>query len=252
MERTFRVGVFADLDKAHQAVDDAMAAGVDKQEIMMVVSENQSQESNVHDDMIVHPTSDTERGHVGGAMGGAGGGLIGSLVLYGLTDPSSAADPVESGLWISVIIGAVIGATLGSLFARILPELIRSQLKTSPQGMLGNIGHGYDTRRSMTGGAIGGAVGSIAGTMGSFLLGMPDLWFFFTSGLWAAAASVFVGSLVGGMSARGLAPRAIGRLESLADGEHILVSIDCTHQQDRATMIEELLRRDGASMVKPA
>jgi hypothetical protein len=32
----------------------------------------------------------------------------------------------------------------------------------------------------------------------------------------------------------------------------VLVSIDCSKRRDRAPMIEELLRRDGASMVKPA
>jgi len=144
------------------------------------------------------------------------------------------------------------GSAAGAFFAHISPMLLNN-IKDSAFARMFNRDRWRDDRRSTVGGAIGGAFGSLAGTVSSYLIGIPSLWYFITTGLWAAAASIVFGSLVGAMSGRGLAPRSVIHLEDLVDGEKdILVSIDCAEQNEKVPEIEEMLRRDGARTVRPA
>ena len=249
MERVIRVGVFDDLNKAEHAIGDAVAAGVHQEDITVVVSSEKdlAREAELKVNLVVHPVSDTERGHFGGAIGGAIGGLIGSIMMFVLQSSEIPA------LWVSIPVGIAAGFVAGGLVARWLPRIISRFLGRPPAQYLGAVGHGFDTWRSMLGGAIGGAFGAIGGTMGSYFLGIPNWWFFITTGLYAAALSLIFGALVGAMTGRGLAPRTLGMLEDLADSDNtVLVSIDCTDQRETVSQIEQLLHRDGALMVRPA
>ena len=247
MECHYKIGVFDDASKARHAVEDAMSAGISKDAIMMAVAGTQPESGEDSlDSITVHPTSDTERGHFGGAFGAAGGAFIGSYVMFLYSQNSEV---LIAGLFVAALAGMALGAGI----ARILPNLIAALFHTKPQRLLGGIGHAYDTKRSMLAGAIGGTLGALAGTTGSYLLGIPSLYFFFGSGLYCAVISLIVGGLVGAMSGRGLAPRALGQWEDLADGgNNVLVSIDCGTFQDKLAQMDELLRRDGATMIRNA
>ncbi len=254
MHDVFKIGVFDDLSKARDAVNDAVAAGISRDDITLIVSEDANTDNRAiaGSSEIVHPTSDTERGHFGGAFGAALGALSGSLTLFFLShgDPSGPHTPE---ILISVLTAAGVGVLAGAGVARGLPQLIRKVLRRAPEKLLGGIGHTYDTRRSMVAGAIGGLFGATAGTLASVLIGIQSIWFFLSTGLACAAVSLIVGGLIGAMSGRGLAPRAAGAWEDLVDAGHkILVSVDCSHKPNCLPLIEDLLRRDGARMIRTA
>jgi len=236
------------MNKARHAVDNALASGVSQRHIMMVMSDDQPlNEKPVRVNSIVHPGQDTTRSQIGGATGGAAGGFLGAMSLY-LGDVAESHTVFYIGLAVALTAGALIGACA----ARYAPFLLRSMKDKRFQELLPAHAD-YDNWRSASGGAIGGAFGSIAGTLSSYLIGVPDLWFFITTGLWAAMASIVFGNLTGAMSGRGLSPRGVGNMENLADGEQkILVSIDLTEQRDKAPQIEALLVRDGARFVRTA
>ncbi|HYG75968.1 MAG TPA: hypothetical protein VEK08_13270 [Planctomycetota bacterium] len=251
MDREFRVGVFDDIAKAQRAVDDALASGVSQRKIMLVMSDDQtandqqSEPQNV--ESVVHPGQDTTRSQLGGATGGAVGGFLGAMSLF-LGDTLDSRAVLYTGLVLAL--GA--GAATGACVARNVPKLLR-RMKDKRFTALVPQHSEYDDWRSSVGGAIGGLFGSIAGTLSSYLIGIPNAWFFITTGMWAAMASIIFGNLVGAMSGRGLSPRNVGGMENLADGERkILVSIDVSEQREKASQIEELLRRDGARFVRPA
>jgi hypothetical protein len=253
MER-YKIGVFDDVSKARKAVDDALIAGVSRDAITLVLPDDQPDEGMGPENkgMMVHPTSSTERAHWGGAIGGAVGGFIGSVAMY-LLGKLFAPEFFQAALGLGLVFGALTGAMTGGYLAMVLPQLINAFTKKSPQDLLGSIGQNPDTRRASSAGAIGGLFGAVAGTLGSYLFGVPDVWYFVTQGLWAAAASLIVGGLVGAMSGRGLAPRAVGQFEDLIDaGHNILVSIDISKLDGTPALIEELFRRDGATMVRTA
>jgi len=246
MRHHYRIGIFDDPTKARQAVDDVIAAGVSRRRIKLVMPDNEPDEwsQRVPRDLTTHPADDTERSQVGGGFGGSVGGLLGSLSLY-LADGSEYA--LYAGLATSVLAGTLAGA----YFARIAPQLLKN-VKDSSFSRMSRRDVKSDARRSAIGGMLGGAFGSLAGTSSSYLIGIPSLWYFVSSGLWAAGASIVVGSLVGAMSGRGQAPRGLERLEDLSEGDNkILVSIDVV-RSEKVPEIEELLRRDGAMQVRPA
>jgi hypothetical protein len=252
MERLYKIGVFDNVDNARHAIDDVVASGISEDAIALIVPEDESEKADdSHAKFIVHPTSDTERGHFGGGVGAAIGGFVGSLTMYLIG--SGYELEYRFDLAAGLIVGLLVGAASGAYLARILPQIANFLLKGSPPDYFGPIGHSYDTTRSMTAGAIGGAIGALAGTLGSYLIGVPNIWYFVSTGLWAGAVSLILGMLVGAMSGRGLSTRSAGRFEDLADaGHNILVSVDCSMSREKCPQIEDLLRRDGATMVQSA
>lgn len=247
MERM--VGVFDDVNKARKAVDDVIAAGILKKDIVMIVSDDEPTDAlpSKNEDVVIHPGSDTTRGQIGGAIGGAAGGFFGSLALY-----VSGAKDTTTAVLIGFSFGLFMGALIGAFAAKKVPDMLRNFLKSGTKVLTTGAGN-YDTQRSMAAGAIGGTFGSMAGVMGSYLIGVTSMWYFVSMGLWAAMASIVFGSLVGAMSGRGLAPWIAGNLEDLVDGEHkVLVAVDCTNKQSRMSTVHDLMWRDGATMVRPA
>ena len=247
MRHHYRVGVFDDPSKARQAVDDAVAAGVSRRRILMVMpsSDPLGDPQNSLADLAMHPEDATERSQVGGGLGGAVGGFLGAFSLY-LGDAASGA------LYIGLCVSILAGSAAGAYIAHISPVLLKN-IKDSAFGRMIQRDNQLDDRRSILGGAIGGAFGSLAGTISSYLIGIPSIWFFVSTGLWAATASIVFGSLVGAMSGRGLAPKQLIGMEDLVEGEQeILVSIDCADQGEKVPEIEALLRRDGARAIRPS
>jgi hypothetical protein len=252
MERLYKIGVFDNVDNARHAIDDVVASGVSEDAIALIVPEDEPKAIDEgHAKYLVHPTSDTERGHFGGGIGGAIGGFAGSLTMYLIGRGYDLTYRID--LIAGVIAGIVVGALAGAYLARVLPQIANFFLKGTPPEYFGPIGHRYDSNRSMVAGAIGGAIGALGGTLGSYLIGVPNIWYFVSTGLWAGAVSLILGMLVGAMSGRGLSTRSVGRFEDLADaGHNILVSVDCSHSREKLPQIEDLLRRDGATMVQSA
>src|SRR5258708_37690865 len=84
MAETIKVAVFDDMQRATHAIDDVLAAGINKRAITMVVSEDQSDNlaDAAHAEFVVHPYSDTERGHFGGAFGAAIGAFLGTFCMF--------------------------------------------------------------------------------------------------------------------------------------------------------------------------
>src|SRR4051794_11164651 len=117
MKHNYCIGVFDDVNAARQAVDDVVAAGVSKRDILMVFSEDQPPDTwqTTHTDLVIHPAIDTERGHYGGAIGGAVGGFIGSLVMF-----LSGADSTPM-LLLEFFAGAATGGAVGAAVAKWSP-----------------------------------------------------------------------------------------------------------------------------------
>lgn len=251
MDHGFRVGVFSDVTKARHAIQDVLAAGVSKRAVMMVVSEDERDDAGeaAFSDMTVHPGTDTRRGQLGGALGSAIGAFCGSFLMY-LLESGGTSRHVALGA--GLFCGGIIGMYIGSLTAWWGLKNLRAFLTLSLESVR-NRNHGYDNWRSITAGALGGMFGSLAGTIASYLLGIESIWFFVTGGLYCAAMSLIVGALVGAMSGRGMAPKAIGNWEDMIDGEsRILVSVDCRGIGEKLQLVEALLRTDGASVVRAA
>lgn len=247
MKHHYRIGIFDDPNKANQAVDDAIKAGVSRRRIKMVLPENEPDNwsQSIPRDLQLHPADDTERSQVGGGLGAAVGGFLGSFSLY-------LADLFWGyGLYAGLAMSIVTGAVSGAYFARLAPKLLRN-VKDSTFAKMQKRDVQYDDSRSSIGGMLGGAMGSLAGTASSYVIGIPSVWYFISTGLWAAGASIVVGSLVGAMCGRGQAPAGLARFEDLSEGDpRILVSIDVA-RPDKVPEIEELLLRDGATQVRPA
>jgi hypothetical protein len=251
MDHGFRIGIFNDVQQARHAISDVLSAGVSKRSVMMIVSEDEREDAGeaAFSDMTVHPGDDTRRGQFGGAAGSAIGAFCGSLMMYLLTTGGTARN---TAFGVGLAIGGLIGMYAGSMTAWWGFKNILKFLSFSHDAVK-NRNPSYDNWRSICAGAIGGMMGSLAGVIASYLLGIPNIWFFVTAGLYAAAMSVVVGNLTGAMSARGMAPQSVGNWEDMIDGDHrILVSVDCRGMSEKLPMVETLLRNDGASAVRVA
>jgi hypothetical protein len=250
MDNHYSIGMFDNLSEAEHAVNDAVSAGVEKRDITIVVSDDLPGRELPCDITVVHPAADTQRGYLGGAVGGAVGAFIGSIMMYFSAHQLHITTSPDVCLAIGAVCGALIGVATGAVAARFMPLLMaRFSRRMAPKQ--GCQGLGFDTQRSMIAGAIGGLFGSFAGILSSYLVGIPDLHYFVGMGLYAGAAATVVGSLVGGMSGRGLSPHALGMYEELADAsEAVLVSINCTPA--KRSEIEALLLNDGAKFVRVA
>lgn len=251
MDHGFRIGVFKDVQKARHAISDVLSAGFSKRAVMMIVSEDEREDAgeSAFADMTVHPGDDTKRAQFGGAAGSAIGAFFGSFLMYLLTTGGTSK---HISLGAGLAIGGVIGMYAGSMTAWWGFKNILKILSLSRESVR-NRKHEFDNWRSISAAAIAGMMGSVAGVIASYLLGIPSIWFFVTGGLYAAAMSLVIGNLVGAMCGRGLAPQAVGDWEELIDGDHrILVSVDCRGMSEKLPMIENLLRDDGASRVREA
>lgn len=251
MDHGFRIGVFKDVQKARHAISDVLSAGFSKRAVMMIVSEDEREDAGeaAFSDMTVHPGDDTKRAQFGGASGSAIGAFCGSLLMYLLTTGGTSRN---ISLGVGLALGGVIGMYAGSITAWWGFKNILKFLSLSRESVR-NRNHEYDNWRSITAGALAGMVGALAGVIASYLLGIPSIWYFVTGGLYAAAMSLVIGSLVGAMCGRGMAPQSVGNWEELIDGDHrILVSVDCRGMSEKLPMIESLLRNDGASRVREA
>jgi hypothetical protein len=245
----YKIGVFDDIVKARHAVEDAIAAGVSKDDITMVAPDNESANDADIDDYSVHPSSDMFRGYAGGALGGAAGGLIGSLMMY-IIHRRGLLNAVDNEFVVGSIVGLFVGILTGAAISLVLPVF---SMKWFGHRMAPDRESIRDTIRSASAGAIGGMFGAFAGMLGSYLMGIPTLWYFVGTGFFSAAAAVIVGGLVGAMSGRGLAAREVAQWEDITDDDqNVLVSIDCHHIRERLADIEELLRRDGAMLIRTA
>jgi hypothetical protein len=245
----YKIGIFDDIAKARHAMEDAIAAGVSRDDITMVAPHEDSVNDIDIDEFSLHPSADMYRGHVGGALGGAFGGLAGSLFMY-LAQRRQVFSSDEHVFLAGSLVGVTAGVALGALVSFYLP-ILWARLSGSPIVPLRESIR--DTIRSSSAGAIGGMFGAAAGTMMSYLMGIPTLWYFIGAGFFAAAVAIIVGGLVGAMSGRGLAPREAAGIEDMTDDDqNVLVSIDCHHHRELLTKVEDLLRRDGAMMVRTA
>src|SRR5258708_15298560 len=123
MAETIKVGVFDDMQRATHAIDDVLAAGINKRAITMVVSEDQSDNlaDAAHAEFVVHPYSDTERGHFGGAFGAATGAFLGAVSMF-----------LSGALVVGMVIGVVAGAACGATISYWLPWLVRNRLDLLP------------------------------------------------------------------------------------------------------------------------
>jgi hypothetical protein len=244
-----KIGVFVDIAKARHAMEDAIAAGVSRDDITMVAPHDDSVNDIDIDEFSLHPSADMYRGHIGGALGGAVGGLVGSLFMY-IAQRWDLLASAEHIFIAGSIIGVVTGLAVGAAVANFLPAVWAhwsGHRIVPPRESI------RDTIRSASAGAIGGMFGAVAGTLVSYLMGIPTLWYFIGAGFFAAAIAIIVGGLVGAMSGRGLAPHeAFGAEDLTDDDQNVLVSIDCHHEHALLVKIEDLLRRDGALLVRTA
>ncbi len=245
-QETHRTAVFDDLEKARRAVDDAKAIGIRENEISLMVSsdeDDRSLEPHVRAGHVQHPSSDSARSLVGGGVGAAIGALVGSLALYATRDLGTA----------SIVIGAALGipagALSGALVAKNLPRWARRDADVRRFDPIGPTTR-EDDRRSAFGAAIGATIASIGGTLVSHAVGIPNLWYFVTTGLAAGAFSFVFGALVGAMAGRGLTKPGKGRSEADTDAAHrVVVSVDCDDPA-KLSRVETMLRQDGALLVR--
>lgn len=249
MDSHYSIGMFDNLSEAEHAVNDAVSAGIEKRDITIVVSDDLPGRALPCDITVVHPAADTQRGYLGGAVGGAAGGLAGSIIMYLVAHEFRFTESANVALALGALCGALIGIGSGALAAKFMPLAMARFSRKAPSAA--NRSLGFDTNRSMIAGAIGGLFGAFAGILSSYLVGIPDLHYFIGMGLYAGAAATVVGSLVGGMSGRGLSPQSLGMYEELADAsDAVLVSINCTPA--KRSEIEALLLHDGAKFVRVA
>ena len=248
----FSIGMFDDAIPAVRSIRDALLSGVSKRDITVVMSDDEARQDSLlpRDVTVVHPTSDTQRAYVGGAGGAAVGGLIGALTMYALNGPKPEGFIPLSIFIVGAAVGLASGMGVGALVARSLPQCKSMRATSVPLPDLGRIAS-YDLRRSAFAGAIGAGFGAMVGVVASYLMGIATVAFFFSAGLWAGMASLIVGGLIGGMSGRGLSPRAVGEYENLADsGNSVLVSIQIP--TEKRAEIERLMLNDGAKLVRVA
>jgi hypothetical protein len=245
----YRIGVFDDIAKARHAVEDAISAGFSRDDITMVAPSSDGVNDPIIDHLSVHPSADTYLGSIGGAIGGAIGGLSGSLIMYFMQKRellNSVEDKFVGGALLGIAIGMVTGALIAYYAPAVAARLLHRKTVLFQKSF-------RDAIRASSAGAIGGMFGSFAGTVMSYVMGVPTLWYFIGMGFFAAAASLIVGGLVGAMSGRGLTPREVAGWEDLTDDDqNVLVSIDCHDHRDRLALVDDLLRRDGAMMVRTA
>lgn len=251
MDKMLKIGVFDDVSKAERAVADAVAAGVNEDDITMFVSDDEPEPSpEIRAHYVIHPSNDMSRGHVGGGFGAALGGLLGSILMY-LT--GLQGQPLNFVL--GLVIGGLIGASAGAAIARYLPAFTYyfMVLTRSERALSDNPHRNMDHWRSALGGAIGGLLGALAGVLTSSMIGIASWWFFISSGFMAAGICLVVGGLIGAMVTRGLAPSGMGIWEDLVDeGHKVMISVDLSNRRDRESLVEDLLRRDGAMIVRTA
>ncbi len=254
MERHFSVGLFDTLSQAQNAVTDAVTHGVEKRDITVAVSDDIPEATRAiwNDINVIHPGADSLRGYVAGGIGGAVGAFAGSLSMFFLGQSAVLPQMPGAALGIGALFGALVGAGLGAGVARMWPSIM-SELMHRPlsEAAMNQLGTYSDNNRSMAAGMLGGLFGSVAGILASYLVGIQDMYFFVGMGFFAGASATVVGSLVGGMSGRGLSSKALGNTEQLADAGHsVLVSINCA--DTRRSEIEAMLLNDGAKLVRDA
>lgn len=120
------VGLYDDLTDARNVVEDLVAAGFDRNDISLVVRENEDVYSTSTRDGM-DDAGQAAEGAVsgaltGGALGGLGGILLGlgALAIPGI-GPVVAAGPIVAGLT-GAAIGATVGGLVGALVGWGIPE----------------------------------------------------------------------------------------------------------------------------------
>ena len=254
MERHFSIGMFDTLSQAQHAVSDAVSHGVEKRDITVVVSDDipEASRSALQDISVVHPGDDSLRGYAAGGIGGAVGAFAGALTMFFLGQSAVLPSMPGAALGFGGLCGAVVGAGLGAGVARMWPSIMSVLMHRPLSASEMNVrGSASDNNRSMAAGMLGGLFGSVAGIIASYLVGIPDMHFFIGMGFFAGACATVVGSLVGGMSGRGLSSASMGHFEQLADDGHsVLVSINCA--EARRPEIKAMMLNDGAKLVREA